>query len=269
MTESIDVTLIRSLVDHYQQFPQVEALALAGSRVSGIAPDAGSDVDLCVFTTGPIASEARAALVEALGGASRANLNHAYWGLCDEWIHRPSGIGVDAVYWDTAWVESLLERVINQHQPSLGYTTAHWFTIRNAMPLFDRSGWLARLQEWSRQPYPEELRQAVIASNLAVLREMISSYRSQVAKAIQRKDLVSVNHRVAGLLASYFDILFAQNRLLHPGEKRLLEQAARMCPSLPENMTEDVTAVLQAAADPRGAVLEAIDRLVDHLEFWL
>jgi hypothetical protein len=90
-----------------------------------------------------------------------------------------------------------------------------------------------------------------------------------VEKAVRRADLVSVNHRVAGLLASYFDILFACNRVLHPGEKRLIEQAARMCPSLPENMAADVTAVLQAAGKPGGEVVDQINRLVDHLEEWL
>lgn len=262
-------TLARRLAELFQAFPQVEAVALTGSRVAGLASDVNSDIDLVVFTTSLVPLKARQAVIEGLGGAARANLNHEFWGLCDEWTHAPSSMGVDIVYWDTRWVEGLLERVINQHQPSLGYSTAHWFTIRSAQLLFDRSGWLERTQEWSRVPYPEALRQAIIRDNLAVLRPMISSYRSQVAKAVGRGDLISVNHRVAGLIASYFDVIFAGNRVLHPGEKRLLEHASRLCSSLPENMAEDVSAVLRASGEASEIVLENIDRLVERLEGWI
>lgn len=257
------------LAEAYSRFAQVEAVALAGSRVTGLEPDPASDIDLCVFTTRLVPLPERAALVDALGGAVVANLNHQFWGMTDEWVHAPSGLGVDVVFWDTAWVEDFLDRVIDRHQASLGYSTAHWFTIRHAVPLFDRSGWLARVQQWSRTPYPEPLRRAIIQANRAVLREMISSYRAQIAKAARRSDLVSVNHRTAGLLASYFDVIFAANRVLHPGEKRLLEQAARLCSSLPPNMAEDVTGLLHAAASDGSAALAAVDRLVDRLEMWL
>ena len=53
-----------------------------------------------------------------------------------------------------------------------------------------------------------------------------------------RGDLVSLNYRVAALLASTFDILFALNRLPHPGEKRLLAFATQHCPLRPAGMAE-------------------------------
>ncbi len=253
----------------FSSLPQVEAVALTGSRVSGLALDAGSDFDLCVFTTSHIPIEEREALVAELGGAIRADLGHTFWGECDEWIHAPSGTGMDVVYWPITWVEDLLRRVIEQHQPSLGYSTAHWFTINHAQPLFDRSGWLARTQVYSRVPYPEELRRAVIQNNRSVLRGMISSYEAQIAKAIRRNDFVSVNHRVAGLLASYFDVIFACNRVLHPGEKRLLEQAARLCPSLPPGIQNDINAVLNSSGGSSPDLMIHINRLLDRLEHWL
>jgi hypothetical protein len=261
--------LASALAEHFQRYEMVEAVALTGSQVAGLTPDPASDIDLVVFTTGPVPLSYREALVEQLGGASRANLNHQFWGTTDEWVHAPSGLGVDVVYWDTRWVEDLLDRVLTRHLPALGYSTAHLFTIHNARPLFDRSGWLERMQRWSRQPYPEALREAIIRDNLAVLRDMIPSYRSQLAKAVRRGDLVSVNHRAAGFIASYFDVIFAHCRVLHPGEKRLLEHAARLCPSLPEHMAADVSALLRAAGDGDDSVLAAADRLVDALETWL
>ncbi len=257
--------LLDRLVDRYRQFPQVEALALAGSLTSGASTDPASDIDLCVYINAPIPLEARVALVEQLGGASQASMGLDYWGPGDEWFDAASGIEVDAVYWETGWMEENLKQVLERCIPSLGYTTAFWHTVRSSRILFDRSGWFRRLQQWSEQPYPEPLRQAIIARNHAVLREIIPGYAHQVEKAARRGDLVSVNHRVAALLASYFDVIFAYNRVLHPGEKRLLEQAARLCPRLPENMAAQVTALLQfsGAGDERlaGAVNDLLDGL--------
>ena len=75
--------------------------------------------------------------------------------------------------------------------------------------------------------------------------------------------MVSVNHRVAALLASYFDVLFALNRVPHPGEKRLLAKAEELCGIRPLRMNEEVTAVL-TTTDP--ARLSATDALIDSLD---
>jgi len=79
---------------------------------------------------------------------------------------------------------------------------------------------------------------------------------------------VNVNHRVAAVLASYFDILFAVNRALHPGEKRLLGQASRHCPQRPARMVEQVDARLAAAAIGES-VLAALDGPTGDLDLLL
>jgi hypothetical protein len=253
----------------FSRFPQVEAVGLAGSLASGVPTDPASDIDVYVFTTRLIPVEQRAALVEEAGGAARANMNLDYWDLGDEWLHKPSGIEVDVMYWDPGWIEATLARVLEQHQASAGYSTCHWHTIRSMCILYDRSGWLERLIQKSEAPYPEALRRAIIRRNHALLRDLIPAYLPQVEKAARRGDLVSINHRIAGLLASYFDILFAANAVLHPGEKQLVERAARLCPSLPQGMAAAVGAVLQSAALPGLAVVEQTCRLLDQLDLWL
>ena len=61
-------------------------------------------------------------------------------------------------------------------------------------------------------------------------------------------------------MASYFDLLFALNRVLHPGEKRQLEVAEAECRSLPRDMRRGVTAAIEAP-DPTPE----LDRLIEHL----
>ena len=153
------------------------------------------------------------------GGASRASLGLDFWGPGDEWLDAASGIELDLVYFDTAWMTTQLQRVLKEYKASLGYSTCLWYTLRHSLALYDPNGWFANLQEFANVEYPEPLRANIIAFNHPVLREIIPSYANQLKKAIHRKDLVSVNHRLAALLASYFDIIFAFNRQLHPGRK--------------------------------------------------
>lgn len=269
MTETAYLTLTNRLVELFQQFAQVESVCLGGSRTSGAAADQASDIDLYVYITAPIPLENRLALVEYAGGASRADMNLTFWDVGDEWFDAATGIEVDVMYWDTRWAESTLDRVLVQHQGSVGYSTAHWRTFRDSQVLFDRCGWYARLQERARQPYPEALRKDIIDKNYALLRQVIPAYIHQVEKAVRRGDWNSVNHRVAAFLASYFDIVFAANRALHPGEKRLLDFAERLCPSLPEHMPEQVMGVLRAAGSLDGEVVMKLNQITDSLDQWL
>ncbi len=261
-------TLPARLAALFGELPQVVAVAVGGSLAGGAA-DAASDMDLYVYTRAEIPLSARAAIVERLGGASRTDFDQNYWGASDQWLDAATGQEIDAVYFDAGWMASQLGRVLDDHAPSLGYTTAFWHTVRQSRPLHDPTGWYAAQQRRAAIAYPEPLRQAIVAHNHPVLRGIITSYRTQIAKAIARGDLVSVNHRLAALLASYFDILFAVNRLPHPGEKRLLAKAEALCPSLPADMAADVAATLTAAGAAPGELLDHLDRLLDRLDGWL
>jgi len=248
--------------------PEVVAVALGGSAASGAA-DGASDIDLYVYTNAEIPLSARRAIVERLGGATRADFDQRYWGPSDQWLDAATGQEIDAVYFDAGWMAAQLGRVLDEHAPSLGYTTAFWHTVRQSRPVYDPNGWFAAQQRRAAVVYPEPLRQAIVAYNRPVLRGIITSYRAQIDKAVARGDQVSVNHRLAALLAGYFDILFAVNRVLHPGEKRLLARAEALCPSLPAAMAADVTACLTAAGAAPGDLLGHLDRLLDRLDEWL
>ncbi len=260
--------LTRRLADRLGELPEVEAVALGGSRGRGQA-DADSDIDLYVFTRADIAVSTRAAVVERSGGATRADLGLTYWGPGDEWLDAATGLEVDVVYFDTRWLEAQLERVLRAHEASLGYTTCFWDTVANCQSLYDPRGWLQARQSECRGEYPAELRANIVRVNQPVLRAVLPAYANQLHKAVRRHDLVSVNHRLAALLASYFDIIFAVNRVRHPGEKRLLEHAAARCPSLPVEMAADVEAVLRAGAVAEADLPAQLNRLLDRLDDWL
>ena len=123
-----------------------------------------------------------------------------------------------------------------------------------------------RLKEKSAVSYPEPLRQAIIAKNHPVLRRVIPSYLFQIEKAMRRNDLVSINHRVAALLASYFDVLFALNRLPNPGEKRLLQAASERCAKVPGEMVDQVEGVLRAVSLANQSLITKIEELIDGLD---
>jgi len=265
--------LAQRTADLFAELPEVEAVALGGSlagrQTADGHTDAASDIDLYIFTRAEVPLAAREQIVERAGGASRADLGLEYWGSGDEWFDAESGIEMDIIYFGADWMDEQVRRVMLAHQPSLGYSTCLPFTVNQAYLYHDPNRWLAGLQEISRQPYPEPLRRHIIQHNHPVLREIIPSFAFQLEKAVKRGDLVSVNHRLAGLLASFFDILFAFNRELHPGEKKMLEKTLAACQSLPENMGEELNAVLRTACAADQAFLAHLNNLLDHLDQFL
>jgi hypothetical protein len=187
-------------------------------------------------------------------------------------LTQESGIHIDVMFRTKRWIEDQLDRVLRRHEASLGYSTCFWFNVKNSRTLLDRSGWFKALQEKASQRYPEELKRAIVAKNYPILRGNMSSYLHQIELALQRHDPVSVNHRAAAMLASYFDIVFAVNEQPHPGEKRLVEFARILCPKLPIDMAKHVTSFLSALPDNgvterAKAMLDGLDDLLCHKGF--
>jgi predicted nucleotidyltransferase len=256
------LVLARRLAAAFADVREVEAVALGGSHANLVA-DAGSDIDLYVYApAGEIAIARRAEIAaEARAGAE---IDNRFFETGDEWIDAKTGIAVDAMYRDPRWIEDQLDRVLVRHQAATGYSTAFWHNIMRSTVLFDRGGWYAALVERASVPYPEPLRRAIIAKNHPLLRRTQSSYLHQLERAIARGDLVSVNHRVAAFLASWFDVVFAVNRLPHPGEKRLVAIAEATCAQLPSKFAAEIEALV--AAVPRAEVVAHAAALADGLD---
>jgi len=242
--------MIQQLAQRFGEHPSVLAVALSGSRGAGSNDDT-SDFDLYVYTFGDLPVDFRRAIA-----SPRAEIDNRYWEPGDEWVDQSSGARIDVMYRRPAWIEDQMERVLVRHEACIGYSTCFWYNVLHSEPLFDPRGWYAGLQARAGVPYPDGLQRSIVAKNYPLLRRNQSSYRQQIELAIQRHDLVSVQHRVTALLASYFDIWFALERQPHPGEKRLLK-------ALPPFERGLVCAVLEAPSD---SVLASIDVLLDELD---
>lgn len=250
------------------ELPGVVAVVLSGS-ITGPLADQHSDLDIYVYHTDAIPAADRVALARTLADPARpVEIDNPYWGTEDAWTDGESGLLVELMYRGLDWIAAQLDAVLVAHRASVGYSTAFWYNVRHAVPLFDPGGWYARLQARAAQPYPDALRRNVIRLNHPLLRRVAASFRHQIELAIARRDRVSINHRVAALLASYFDVLFALNRQPHPGEKRLILLAQRTCPHIPEHMAADIDALLVSTGEAWDAIstLARIDVLLDRLD---
>ena len=249
--------IVDTLIKEFKKFPQVEAVALGGS-VAAETDDDKSDIDIEVFVTKDIPVEARRRLIEKYSGKYEVGCD--YFGPGDEFLAGKDGPVLDVMYPNIGWVEKILDNVWEKHRPANGYTTCVLFTIKNCTVLYDRNGWLAGIKKRLAAPYPMELRDNIIRRNLMLLADKpFASYREQIEKALKRGDVNSVNHRLAAFMASYFDIIFALNGLLHPGEKRLVKYAEEHCQILPEYFAKNINHLLK---QPNPATLKILDQML-------
>lgn len=254
-------TSFSELLKRLSGFPQVEAIMLSGSAAGGTG-DEHSDYDLYVYLSAPLPAEERVRVLDGL--FSRIEFNNTFWETEDDGVLL-EGRPIDILYRDTGWISQVLSDKLERHFADTGYTTCFWANILASKILFDRRGWGQELIGRYSVPYPEELRRAIIAKNLPLLRAQIPAYYHQIEKALLRKDCVCVNHRIAAFVASYADIVFALNRVPHPGEKRLIMHMER-CALHPRGLGSDMGELFIAGGEMDMRTLPVLDRLVDGLE---
>jgi predicted nucleotidyltransferase len=242
--------LLQRLTQAFGKLPQVLAVVLAGSRAAATS-DLESDFDLYVYAVREVPFEFRRALL-----GESAEIDNRFWEPGDEWSDPSTGAQIDIMYRSPEWIEGQLNRVLSCHEAALGYTTCFWYNVIYSEALFDPRGWYQELQNRGHVAYPEGLRRAIVMKNWPVLRRNHSSYRHQIELALNRADLLSVQHRVTAFLASFFDLWFALERKPHPGEKRLLSH-------LPEPWVSLVQALTEASP---GTLLTHIDTLMDRID---
>lgn len=255
-------SLTQKIADQFAILPQVIAIAWSGSRTNQVS-DEQSDYDFYVYIEEDIPLEIRASIARKF--AKKIEINNQFWETGDEWVSLQLGVGVDIMYRTPQWIEEQINRTLVEHQASVGYSTCFWRNVLTSVCLYDQNNWFKKLQEKVKQPYPEALKKAVIAKNFPILQHNISSYSHQLQLAVDRQDKISIIHRTAALLASYFDIIFAINSIPHPGEKRILKQVLQLCDKVPQKMEEQIENIMDSLASPSN-LLDEIKILVDNLE---
>ena len=255
--------IIEKLFNDISNFREVEAIALGGSRAGNVY-DEKSDYDVYVYVTEDIPENKRGEIFARYCSATEIG-NH-YWETEDN-CTLMGGIDIDIIYRNLDDFAAGISRTVDECEATNSYTTCMWHNLLNSKIIFDRSGRLSELQKRYNVPYPKDLRKNILERNMKLLSGALPSYDMQIKKAAGRGDAVSINHRTAEFLASYFNIIFALNDLTHPGEKRLVQLCKERCKILPNNFEENLNGLFAEMFS--GDVSEAIEKIVNELKITL
>ena len=256
---------ITKMINDFSKLEEVEGILLAGSYATK-TNDKNSDYDIYIYTSKEITVEKRKIITDKY--CSYMELNNTFWETEDDGILKED-IPVEIIYRSLEWIDGMLNRTLIKCEADTGYTTCFWSNLLNSIILYDKNGELIKLQQKYKIKYPNQLKENIIKKNYPLLKIQIPAYYHQIEKALKREDFISVNHRVAALFASYFDIIFAINEMPHPGEKKLLKIIKDNNLKVPINMETNINNILKYATAKNSAILLEIDLLVSNLDTFL
>lgn len=255
--------LFKLLIEDFSKHPLIEGILLAGSRATENI-DIHSDYDIYIYSNEEIPLDFRKNIANKY--FSYFELNNTTWEMEDQAYFKDSNIQIDIVYRNLNWIEEVLENIVFKHQASTGYTTCFWANIINSKILFDKNGKLQNLKNKYSIKYPEELRKNIINKNYPLLNTIIPAYTKQIKKALDRQDYISVNHRVSAFFESYFDIIFAINKILHPGEKKLLKIVTKELDIIPKNMENNIETLFENMYSKDFDIIKKLEELSNELK---
>lgn len=254
--------MVEELFQELCELEQVEALALGGSR-AGEHFDAASDYDVYLYCTEPVPETKRREILSRY--CSVMEIGNQYWEKEDN-CQLMDGVDIDILYRNLDDFTAGVAAVVEEYQAYNGYTTCMWHNLLTCIILYDRDGRLGKAKERFSVPYPLQLRENIVRRNWNLLHAALPAYDGQIKKAVKRGDIVSVNHRTAAFLESYFDILFALNSMTHPGEKRMMQLCQEQCRLLPERFEENLQQLLSDLYIMPQRTPENLDAIVTALE---
>lgn len=246
----------------FASLEEISAIALGGSRATGQS-DEKSDYDLYLYCDRIPPIEIRRELLERY--CSYMETDNRYWETEDDCTLK-DGVDIDILYRNPEDFENGLISVVEQHCAANGYTTCMWHNLNTCRILYDRDGALERMKKRFDVPYPEELRRNILSRGRSLLSGRLPSYDTQILKAAARQDTVALNHRAAAFMEAYFDVIFALNRMTHPGEKRMIAFALQKAVILPDDFEENINRLLHQLYDGYDVVKDNLKRIIDALD---
>ena len=254
--------MVEQLFAELSALEEVEAIALGGSR-AGEVYDEKSDYDIYLYCTGAVSEETRRNILQKY--CSKMELGNHFWEYEDNCTLN-NGIDIDILHRNLDDFTKDVASVVEEHQAHNGYTTCMWHNLCTCKIVYDRDGRLAMAKQRFMVPYPKQLKENIIENNRKLLHGSMPAYKDQIAKAVKRGDIVSISHRTAAFMESYFDIIFAMNELTHPGEKRLVQLCKAKCSILPEQFEENINKLFADLYTDGEAVLHDLAVMIAELE---
>lgn len=254
--------MVNALFRELAALDAVEAIALGGSR-AGDCYDEKSDYDVYLYVTGEVPEVRRRAILSRC--CDRMEIGNHFWEYEDNCTLK-NGVDIDILYRNLDAFTADVASVVESCQARNGYTTCMWHNLRTCKVVYDREGRLAAAKRRFGVPYPERLKRNIIERNMKLLHAAMPAYDAQIAKAVRRGDRVSICHRTAAFMESYFDVIFARNGLTHPGEKRLVALCRARCAVLPERFEENIDRLFDDLFAHSERVAGDLERMVDALE---
>lgn len=254
--------MVEELFKEFAALEEVEAIALGGSR-AGEVFDEKSDYDVYLYCTGPVDENKRRSILEKY--CSIMEIGNHFWELEDNCTLN-NGIDIDILYRNIDNFSNEVASVVEECIAHNGYTTCMWHNLNTCKVIYDRDGRLNKMKKRFNVPYPKELKKNIIHNNMRLLSDNLPSYDYQINKAAKRGDLNSINHRVAGFMESYFDVIFALNEKTHPGEKRLIQLVQKECAIIPANFEENLNSLFMNMMASPANIAEDLDNIINEIK---
>lgn len=254
--------MVENLLKELSALEQVEAIALGGSRAGEIY-DEKSDYDVYLYCNGAISEQTRRSILEKY--CQIIEIGNHFWEYEDNGTLK-TGIDIDILYRSLDDFENEVASVVEEYHAHNGYTTCMWHNLRTCKIVYDRNGRLEAAKKRFDISYPNQLKRNIIENNMKLLHTAMPAYETQIIKAVGRNDFVSINHRTAAFMESYFDIIFAINEMTHPGEKRLVQLCKKQCRILPKRFEKNINQLFGDLFTNTEAISNDIKEIIKELE---